>query len=68
MTAKKVAKAINPAGFVVPLIKEGQKVKGIVLKKISNGVLVDCSNAAFTGIILSKEVKELERSGYDLAP
>jgi ribosomal protein S1 len=62
MTAKKVAKAINPAGFVVPLIKEGQKVKGIVLKKISNGVLVDCANSAFTGIILSKEVKELERS------
>jgi hypothetical protein len=31
-------------------------------------VLVDCANNSFTGIILSKEVKELERSGYDLAP
>lgn len=68
MIAKKAIKAINPAGFVIPLIKEGKKVKGIVLKKISNWVLVDCANCAFTGIILSKEVKELEKSGYDLAP
>ncbi|MFA7717333.1 MAG: S1 RNA-binding domain-containing protein, partial [Candidatus Absconditabacterales bacterium] len=49
-------------------IKEGQKMKGIVLKKIENGVLVDCADGAFTGVILSKEVKELERSGYDLEP
>jgi ribosomal protein S1 len=48
--------------IVVPVIKEGQKVKGIVLKKIENGVLVDCADGAFTGVILSKEVKELERS------
>jgi ribosomal protein S1 len=45
-----------------PLIKEGQKVKGTVLKKINNGVLVDCIDGVFTGVILSKEVKELERS------
>jgi hypothetical protein len=30
--------------------------------------LVDCGNNAFTGVILSKEVKELERSGYELDP
>lgn len=68
MTPKKIAEVKNSAGFSVPLIKEGQKVKGIVLKKISNWVLVDCADAAFTWIILSKEVKELEKSGYDLAP
>lgn len=43
-------------------------MKGVVLKKIENGILVDCGNNAFTGVILSKEVKELERSGYDLEP
>ncbi len=68
MTAKNVAEKKVSAKFSVPLIKEGQKVKWIVLKKIGNGVLVDCANSAFTGVILSKEVKELERSGYDLAP
>ncbi|MEI8008425.1 MAG: hypothetical protein WCI00_03200 [bacterium] len=30
--------------------------------------MVDCDNNAFTGVILSKEVKELERSGYELDP
>ncbi|MCX6823067.1 MAG: S1 RNA-binding domain-containing protein [candidate division SR1 bacterium] len=54
--------------YTIPVIKEGQKVKGIVLKRIENGVLVDCADGAFTGVILSKEVKELERSGYDLEP
>jgi len=68
MVAKKVWAAATKSQFVIPVIREGQKVKGIVLKKINNGVLVDCADGAFTGIILSKEVKELERSGYDLAP
>lgn len=54
--------------IVMPIIKEWHKVKGTVLKVIENGILVDCDNNAFTGIILSKEVKELERSGYDLDP
>ncbi|MFA7298134.1 MAG: S1 RNA-binding domain-containing protein [Candidatus Absconditabacterales bacterium] len=52
----------------MPIIKEGQKVKGIVLKAIENGILVNCDNDVFTGVILSKEVKELERSGYELDP
>ncbi len=52
----------------IPLIREGNKIKWIILKSIDNGVLVDCDNGAFTWIILSKEVKELERSHYDLAP
>lgn len=54
--------------FDVPVIKEGVKVKGIVLKKIENGVLVDCLDGVFTGVILSKEVKELERSKFALLP
>jgi len=68
MTPKKVAEVRNSAGYSIPFIREGEKVKGVVLKKISNGVLVDCANSSFTWIILSKEVKELERSWYDLAP
>jgi small subunit ribosomal protein S1 len=54
--------------YDVPVIKEGQKVEGIVLKKIENGVLVDCVDGAFTGVILSKEVKELERSKFTMVP
>ncbi len=54
--------------FDVPLIKEGQKVKGTILKEIENGVLVDCEEGAFTGIILSKEAKELKKSEVNLAP
>ncbi|MBU0626004.1 hypothetical protein KKG31_05305 [Patescibacteria group bacterium] len=58
----------NLADMQIPHIKEGQKIQGAILKKIENGILVDCADGAFTGILLSKEVKELERSGYDLAP
>ena len=63
-------KATAPAAsqFTVPLIKEGQKVKWTILKEIENGVLVNCENGAFTGIILSKEAKELKRSQFDLNP
>jgi len=68
MKAKNIVKKTNLGGYTVPLIKEGQKVKGVVLKKINNGVLVECADWAFIGILLSKEVKELERSGYDLMP
>jgi small subunit ribosomal protein S1 len=50
----------------MPVIKEGHKVKGVVMKKIDNGVLIDCADGAFTGVILSKEIKELERSNYAL--
>ena len=52
----------------IPLIKEWQKVKWQVLKPIENGILVDCIDGIFTWVILSKEVKELERSNYQLLP
>lgn len=68
MTNVSIVEQLRSGQIVVPMIKEWQKVKGIVLKKIENGILVDCDNNAFTWVILSKEVKELERSGYDLDP
>lgn len=64
MSAKKKV----TAQFEVPVIKEGIKVPGIVLKKIDNWVLVDCLDGVFTGVILSKEVKELERSKFAMIP
>ncbi|GHW02881.1 30S ribosomal protein S1 [candidate division SR1 bacterium] len=63
--AKKTT-AVVQHQFDVPLIKEGQKVKGTILHEIENGILVDCESGAFTGIILSKETKELKKSGVDL--
>ena len=50
----------------IPVIKEGAKVKGVVRGKIENGLLIDCCDGAFTGVILSKELKELERSKFEL--
>lgn len=65
----KAAKAPKKASeFNVPAIREGNKLMGIILKKIENGVLVDCANGMFTWVILSKEVKELEKNKYDLTP
>ena len=64
----KKATAVAASNYTVPVIKEGQKVKGTILKEIENGVLVNCENGAFTGIILSKEAKELKRSQFDLNP
>ena len=63
-----IIEQLRSGQIVMPIIKEWQKVKGIVLKAIENGILVDCDNNAFTGVILSKEVKELERSWYELDP
>ena len=65
--AKKAA-AVKASQYTVPTIKEGQKVKGTILKEIENGVLVNCENGAFTGVILSKEAKELKRSQFNLDP
>ena len=66
MARKAAAEKANQ--FTVPVIKEGQKVKGTILKEIENGVLVNCENGAFTGVILSKEAKELKRSQFNLDP
>jgi len=66
MNSEELLVQLKSGKWSVPKIKEGRKVNGIVLKKIGNWVLVDCENWAFTWVILSKEVKELERSKYDL--
>ena len=67
MSTKVAKKNISSISADFPVIKEGKKVQGVVLKRIENGVLVECADGMFTGIILSKEVKELERGNYDLA-
>ncbi len=63
----KVKHVVAAPQFSVPSIRTGQKVQGVVLKKIDAWVLVNCAGGIFTGIILSKEVKDLERNGYDLS-
>jgi len=68
MTNVSIIEQLRSGQITMPIIKEWQKIKGFVLKRIENGILVDCDNNAFTGVILSKEVKELERSGYELDP
>ena len=68
MEKKAFAQQIEKGEIKIPLIKEWNKVKWVILKEIENWVLVDCADWAFTWIILSKEVKELKRSHYDLVP
>ncbi|MBP6257077.1 hypothetical protein KA405_05240 [Patescibacteria group bacterium] len=53
--------------FEMPAIKAGLLVSGKVIKRGDYGILVDCSEGAFTGLILAKEVKNLERNGENLA-
>ncbi|HMY80544.1 MAG TPA: S1 RNA-binding domain-containing protein [Candidatus Absconditabacterales bacterium] len=50
-----------------PMIKEGAKVTGIITTKYSNGVILSCENGSFDGVIMPKEVRELEKGGLDLA-
>jgi len=68
MVTATITEQLYSGNITIPVIKEWQKVKGTVLKVIENGILVDCDNYAFTWVLLSKEVKELNRSGYDLDP
>ena len=60
-------KAKEQSLFNVPVIKEGQKVKWVILREIENWILVNCENGAFTGVILAKEAKELKRSNVELS-
>jgi small subunit ribosomal protein S1 len=53
--------------FEMPAIKAGLLVSGKVIKRGDYGILVDCSEGAFTGLILAKEVKNLERNGENLS-
>ena len=60
-------KAATQSQYNVPVIKEGQKVKWVILREIENWILVNCENGAFTGVILAKEAKELKRSNVELS-
>ena len=60
-------KAATQSQYNVPVIKEGQKVKWVILREIENWILVDWENGAFTGVILAKEAKELKRSNVELS-
>ena len=51
----------------VPMLKEGQKLQWVVVKKVDTGILVDCADGAVTGIILQKEMRDLLRNGVDLS-
>ncbi len=68
MKATDLLKQIQSEGLGLPRVSEWSKVQGVVRKKIENGILVDCENGIFTGVILQKEVKDLERNGVDLSP
>lgn len=54
--------------FVVPTIKVGQKIKGTVLKKTDSWLMISCENNSFVGVIMTKELRDLERSGTIMAP
>jgi small subunit ribosomal protein S1 len=65
--AKQLLSDIESGKVFLPVIKAGQKVKGTVIKRGEYGVLVNCAEGSFTGLILAKEVKNLERKDYDLS-
>lgn len=67
MDSKKFQKDLVDWKIQLPLIKQGEKVKGKVLKKVENWLLINCANWAFIGVILPKEVKDLERKWVDLS-
>lgn len=54
--------------IIVPIIKEWIKVNGIVIKQNDAGVLVSCAGDSFTGIILSKEARDLEKRWFVFTP
>jgi small subunit ribosomal protein S1 len=66
--AKKAAPAFSLESLVVPTIKVGQKVKGIILKKTDSWLMVSCENNSFVGVIMTKELRDLERSGTEMLP
>ena len=65
-TSTTLLEQLQSDAIKIPNIKEGTVVQGEVIKRGDYGVLVDCENGAFTGMILAKEVKNLERNDYDL--
>ena len=62
-----VIKKLHDGEIEVPSIQAGEVVRWSVLKRGEYGVLVNCGEGSMTGLILSKEVKDLERNEYDLS-
>lgn len=65
-TTKDFAAQLSSGDISLPLIRGGATIQWQVIKKWDYWVLVNCGEGSFTGLILSKEVKNLERSGEDL--
>lgn len=61
-------KDLHDGKIQLPRIQEWEIVSGTVIKRGDYGVLVNCFDGTFTGLILAKEVKNLERNKYDLTP
>lgn len=54
--------------ITMPTIAVGQKIKGTVLKKTDSWLMISCENNSFIGVIMTKELRDLERSKTDLLP
>jgi len=67
MDLKTFVEKLDKWEIVIPRLVAWEKIKGKVLKQTDRGVIVDCEEGAFTGIILPKEVKELERNAVNLS-
>jgi small subunit ribosomal protein S1 len=67
MSTVDFAAQLQDGTIEIPRIKSGEKTIGTVIKRGDYWVLVNCAGGVFTWLILSKEVKNLERSGEDLA-
>lgn len=68
MDKKNFIQSIKSGELAIPRIKEGMKISGTVVKKIINGVLINCEGGAFSAVILQKEVKDLARQQIELIP
>ncbi len=68
MNSAELLKQMQQGEVSVPTIKQGKKISWIVLKKIDTWLLISCEWGFYTGIILSKELKDLERNNVELSP
>ena len=67
MTSVDLRAKLLSGEFIVPKFKAWQEITGTVIARGDYGALIDCEWGAYTGIILSKEVKNLERSGEEMS-
>ncbi len=65
-TSNEFLKELQDWEVVIPSIKAWKRTVWTVIKRWDYWVLVNCAEWCFTWLILSKEVKNLERGGEDL--